>query len=836
VLKYKSTNVTHPKLTFDHILTHASTGDWISFMTTVEWLATNEPKAPLPGPFRFEMSQDAIHHNSMVLKDNDYELDKVISKYPNSLISPGSELRPMNHLELLLGNHPNFPQIKQNLKHGVDYPAEDLPEDLRLSLLQEQLKKGNHKSALTNEAKPIVDKLVHQDVNLGYAIPLSRDCLLRLKGAELYPMGLQHQLTIDDNGNQIPKKRVTHDLSNKRKDGTSINQRVDETKVPGTMYGFALQRFLILVHHIRYHHPNKRILMCKSDFDKAYRRIHTTARIASKCLSAWELPEEKEDNQTQHDRFTALLMTRLPFGSAPAPPEFSIFSEPIFDLACDLMMCPYWDPTKLPSPYASKLEEPIRYKDNTPFGKALEPDVHLPPHQICGSEGYIDDGALAVLDTEKTHKMVKRAHQALGMASHLVFRPNTKNEPIERPDPQSLRKMNAEGRLREHMIFLGWRIDSREFVISLPDEKVRAWTSSINNTLTKLTINFEDSQTLVGRLNHVGYIIPTARHFLNRIRKLEYLADKRGHAKINDDTAKDLKLWIELLQRAKAGISINSVIFRRPTSYTISDASEHGVGGYCLRTGKAWRYKFKTHEAAALTLNLKEFIGSIINGMIFLPLDPSPQPCLLSIGDSTSAAGWLHKSNFDPHQSPAHAEAARSHARNIMKHNASDYSQHLPGLANVIADVLSRDFHLSNEQLISMLHSTSPPLLPPQLTIIDIPENIITWIGSLAQLLPKRKESPSRPTISTLARGISGWSSNENATYPTPIWTTSDFPKKYTSSAHSCMPIELDHFLRDESKFRGPLLARPSTTWQRPLLQVVGLTQRRTDQEKQTSD
>lgn len=555
-------------------------------MKTIEWIIANEPKAPLPGPFKFEMSQETVLHNSMILKHNNYNLDKVITNSPNSIISPGSEIRPLNHLELLLGNHPNFPQIKLNLHNGVDYPAEDLPEDLRISLLNEQLKKGNHKTALTSKAKPIVDKLLHQDVDLGYAIPLSRECILKLKGAELYPMGLQHQLTIDDDGNQIPKKRVTHDLSNKKKDGTSINQRVDDTKVPETMYGFALQRFLILVHHIRYHNPNKRILMCKSDFDKAYRRIHTTARIASKCLATWEQPEENKDDSTQQDRFLALLLTRLPFGSAPAPPEFSIFSEPIFDLACDLIMCPHWDPSKLPSPYAPKLEEPMRYEENTPFGKALEPDVHLPPHQICGTEGYIDDGALAVLDTEKTHRMVRRAQQALGMASHLVFCPNTNNEPIERPDPQSLRKMNAEGRLREHMIFQGWKIDSRELVISLPEEKVRAWTMAINNTLTKLSINFEDSQTLVGRLNHVGYIIPTARHFLNRIRRLEYTADKRGNTKVNEETAKALTLWKELLQRARAGISINSVIFRRPTSYTISDASEHGVGGYCLKKEK----------------------------------------------------------------------------------------------------------------------------------------------------------------------------------------------------------------------------------------------------------
>lgn len=803
-------------------------------MDTVSWIATTKTKPPRKSEFIFELSTHAAEHNSQILKKHNYNLDKAIEANPNSIISAGSELRPIEQLDALLSHHPNFPRLKANTIHGIDYPAEDLPEEMRKLELAKQIDRGNHKSALTTDAEPVVNKLMKEDAALGYSISITKDCLLQLKGAELYPLGLQHQLTIDEKGNQIPKKRVTHDLSNLKNLGISINQRIDEDLVPETMYGHACRRFLHQIHNIRKNNPDKRILMCKSDFEKAYRRLHTTPRIAAKCISAWKVRDHDEEGK-ERESFIASILTRLPFGSSPAPPEFSIHSETIFDLACDLLHCPHWDPETLPSPYDSMLPPPERLPDNVPFGEALEVDIKLPHLQRGGTDGYIDDGSLAVLDSPENKPMVARARQALQMASHLVFHPLNLDEPIQRPDAQSLRKLEAEGQLRETLVFLGWLIDSRALTIALPKEKTFAWIESIKKAITARSISFTNTQTLVGRLNHVGYIIPNARHFLNRIRRLEYVADKFGSAKIDKETILDLELWITLLQRAKRGMSINSVVFRTPTTVTLSDSCEFGMGGYCLKTGRAWRYRFTKGEREAFSLNLKEFIAAVICGKIFLPFDESPSPCLLSIGDSSCAVGWQYKSNFDPTLEPMHAEVAREHARMIMTNNACDYSQHIPGVTNVIADCLSRDFHLTNSNLVSMIYHTNPPYLPKQrLKIMNLPPSIVSWIGSLVQPARKRKVLPTQHTVSGLAAGISGFGSRTSAVYPTPIWTNVDHPKKYASSEPSCTQSEVENLIHDPSKYQGTLLGRPSVMWQRPLFRVVGRTQPKTPQEKQT--
>jgi hypothetical protein len=77
----------------------------------------------------------------------------------------------------------------------------------------------------------------------------------------------------------------------------------------------------------------------------------------------------------------------------------------------------------------------------------------------------------------------------------------------------------------------------------------------------------------------------------------------------------------------------------------------------------------------------------------------------------------------------------------LIKRRACNYSQHLAGDENIIADSLSRDTHLSQKQHFALLTSTSPPLLPHNFQIIPLSPQIISWIDSLvAQLQLKKRE------------------------------------------------------------------------------------------------
>jgi hypothetical protein len=71
------------------------------------------------------------------------------------------------------------------------------------------------------------------------------------------------------------------------------------------------------------------------------------------------------------------------------------------------------------------------------------------------------------------------------------------------------------------------------------------------------------------------------------------------------------------------------------------------MGGYNIITGRAWRWELPINLRLRTLINSLEFISSVVTiwidillGLLLL------EDCILSQTDSSSAAGWLRKSNF----------------------------------------------------------------------------------------------------------------------------------------------------------------------------------------------
>ena len=70
--------------------------------------------------------------------------------------------------------------------------------------------------------------------------------------------------------------------------------------------------------------PTKRILIeKKTDLEAAYRRIHANTTTTSTCIAMVDEP--------------AFLCLRLPFGTTPAPSEYTTVSESAIDLGNNLL-------------------------------------------------------------------------------------------------------------------------------------------------------------------------------------------------------------------------------------------------------------------------------------------------------------------------------------------------------------------------------------------------------------------------------------------------------------------------------------------------------------------
>jgi hypothetical protein len=158
---------------------------------------------------------------------------------------------------------------------------------------------------------------------------------------------------------------------------------------------------------------------------------------------------------------------------------------------------------------------------------------------------------------------------------------------------------------------------------------------------------------------------------------------------------------ISFLDLANRGIPINNIVFRKPSKIYRSDASEFGLGGYNITSGSAWRFELPVDCRLRTSLNSLEFIACVITIWVdILNQEINPEDCILSQTDSTSANGWLRKSNFsDSDEEATQLTTARHLAKLIIDSQSCIYSQWFGGADNVVSDALSRDFHLSDNLL-----------------------------------------------------------------------------------------------------------------------------------------
>ena len=107
-------------------------------------------------------------------------------------------------------------------------------------------------------------------------LPVALECVPKIKGASVIPVGVAPQFTIDANGDRKVKRRTTRDASFANGNSLSIKDRMDKETLTNCFYGHCLIRMLHAIHIMRFTKPKRRILITKLDLDAAYRRLHAS--------------------------------------------------------------------------------------------------------------------------------------------------------------------------------------------------------------------------------------------------------------------------------------------------------------------------------------------------------------------------------------------------------------------------------------------------------------------------------------------------------------------------------------------------------------------------------
>jgi hypothetical protein len=172
-----------------------------------------------------------------------------------------------------------------------------------------------------------------------------------------------------------------------------------------------------------------------------------------------------------------------------------------------------------------------------------------------------------------------------------------------------------------------------------------------------------------------------------------------------------------------------------PTHITHSDESIHGIGGFSATTCIGWQWELPVDLRRRATLNSLEFLAAYMSIWMEIQVATAPHgSCFLHQTNSTSTTGWLQKSNFSD-DDPFQLILARSVAKLVMDHESCLYSQWFPGVENKITDLLSRDFHLSDADLLCLFTSRVPDQMPEGLVIFPLLDvlasQIIMWMQNL---------------------------------------------------------------------------------------------------------
>ncbi len=70
-------------------------------------------------------------------------------------------------------------------------------------------------------------------------------------------------------------------------------------------------------------------------------------------------------------------------------------------------------------------------------------------------------------------------------------------------------------------MILDWEFDFRCLRISLPENKLIAWTTDVNHLLAAGTTTAKELESMIGQLGHLTLVVPGIYHFLSHLRELQ---------------------------------------------------------------------------------------------------------------------------------------------------------------------------------------------------------------------------------------------------------------------------------------------------------------------------
>ena len=116
--------------------------------------------------------------------------------------------------------------MRSHLSAGCSYPLNPIDKEHEIQDLKDAFDFGNHKGV--SENMDLFKSIIDEEIKSGWIIPIPRYKALSLDNVIISPMNIASQLGINESGDIIEKKRITHNQSMEHSSKTSVNNKCQQ--------------------------------------------------------------------------------------------------------------------------------------------------------------------------------------------------------------------------------------------------------------------------------------------------------------------------------------------------------------------------------------------------------------------------------------------------------------------------------------------------------------------------------------------------------------------------------------------------------------------------------